>query len=232
MPLLKLDSGSDVKRWVLVTTSDWLKKNNPDGIVDAVFALLADPLPSDGIGKFDPTKTHCLQKYVADVAFSNAAAAKDREGAEAAIKFAALERNANAVGEASKECAEGEIKIVNPEISGISRHQDGASMGADEINKNSTLAVARALKLIDADPLTATEVGTFKKGDPKDPTARGFSCNDSKITGKGCIFEEDRLVIDATPEEIAAAVADIQCNPVWCKGSQPVPDKSAEEPKA
>ncbi|KAG0141369.1 hypothetical protein CROQUDRAFT_98869 [Cronartium quercuum f. sp. fusiforme G11] len=202
---------------IVRTTSDWLKKNNTDEIIDAVYALLGDQNAKVGAGKFDPMNIHCMQKRVADVAFSNALLVKDRAGAEAAIKFAGLERNTPAVGKASKECLEGEIKILNPEIARIIRHQDAASKGADEINKKSTLSVAKSLKMIDADFLTAIDVGTFKAGDTSDPTAAGFSCNKQGGSGKGCIVDNNLLVIDATVEEINKAVANVKCRPIWCK---------------
>lgn len=46
----------------------------------------------------------------------------------------------------------------------IPMSQDAAAEGGKEINHQSTLSVAKSLKMIGADPLTAIEVGTFAPG--------------------------------------------------------------------
>ncbi|KAJ3515374.1 hypothetical protein NLJ89_g1801 [Agrocybe chaxingu] len=96
-----------------------LNLNNPDGIVDPVFALLGNAAAQQGLGRIaDPD---CLQLATADRAFTNAKAAGDVAGQVAALIYRALERNTGAVGQASVACTS--IQAVNPEIAALQQHQ-------------------------------------------------------------------------------------------------------------
>ncbi|CAK7241370.1 MAG: hypothetical protein STHCBS139747_002831 [Sporothrix thermara] len=185
----------------LVRTS--LNVNNPQGIVDPVFALLGDAAAAAGAGTV--TNLACLQQATADQAFTNAKAAGDIPGMAGALLYRAIERNTGAVGTASAICNE---TAVNPEIQAISQHQDPASPDAASINKAITLALAKELAGIGADPLLALESGTFAPGTLGDPTAAGNSC-DTSDDEPGCIFTQNLLVLDASIAEISAAVAGI-----------------------
>lgn len=72
------------------------------------------------------------------------------------------ERNTGSVGLASVLCTE---TAVNPEIAAIQQHQDPASDGAAELNKQITLDLAVQLAAIGADPQLALQAGTFAPGD-------------------------------------------------------------------
>jgi hypothetical protein len=54
----------------------------------------------------------------------------------------------------------------------------------------------------------ALDTGTFAPGSLTDNTGAGNTC-DTQNDPVGCIFTEDRLVPDATEDEIAAAVAGV-----------------------
>ncbi|KAG7112837.1 Pathogenicity cluster 5 protein d like [Verticillium longisporum] len=75
-------------------------------------------------------------------------------------------------------------------------------------NKAIALALAKQLALIGGDPLLALESGTFVAGELNDRTAAGKSC-DSANDPVGCIFTQRLLLLDATPDEIKAAVKDV-----------------------
>ncbi|PNH44505.1 hypothetical protein VD0004_g3170 [Verticillium dahliae] len=187
----------------LIAVNELLQLNNPFNIADSVFGFLGAAAAADGAG--DVTNTDCLQQITADSAFTGAKTAGDIDGMANALIFRALERNSLSVGERSALCNE---TAENPEIAAISQHQDPASEGAAEENKAITLALAQQLALIGADPQLALESGTFPPGEIGDPTAAGFTCND-ETDPVGCIFTENLLVPDATPEEIDAAVAEV-----------------------
>ncbi|KAJ0168620.1 hypothetical protein CTA2_3439 [Colletotrichum tanaceti] len=185
-------------------TDEFLKKDNPKEINNAVFGLLGDAGAQRGAGKV--ANPACLQQEIADQAFTNAKAAGDIRGMSAALVYQTLERNTGSVGKASANCGE---KPVNPQIAALpSRHQDAASDGAAENNKAVTLALAKQLASVGGDPMLALESGTFAPGDKADPTAKGNSC-DEQNDPDGCIFTGKTLVLDATPEEINAAVKGI-----------------------
>ncbi|KAH6706715.1 hypothetical protein EV126DRAFT_333349 [Verticillium dahliae] len=187
----------------LIAVNELLQLNNPFNIADSVFGFLGAAAAADGAG--DVTNTDCLQQITADSAFTGAKTAGDIDGMANALIFRALERNSLSVGERSALCNE---TAENPEIAAISQHQDPASEGAAEENKAITLALAQQLALIGVDPQLALESGTFPPGEIGDPTAAGFTCND-ETDPVGCIFTENLLVPDATPEEIDAAVAEV-----------------------
>ncbi|KAI0013035.1 hypothetical protein F4779DRAFT_613903 [Xylariaceae sp. FL0662B] len=179
-----------------------LNLNNVDNIQGAVFGLLGNAAAADGAG--DVEDLDCLQQRIADQAFTNAKEANDVEGMTNALIFRALERNTGSVGLASVLC-ESET-AVNPEIAAIQQHQDPASEGAAELNKQITLDLAAQLASIGADPQLALQAGTFEPGDPDDPTGAGNTC-DEEDDAVGCIFTQDLLVEDATADEIDEAVA-------------------------
>ncbi|KAM7202966.1 hypothetical protein V8F20_004213 [Naviculisporaceae sp. PSN 640] len=189
--------------FVLDLTRIALNLNNPKGILDPVFGLLGNAAAADGAGTV--TNLDCLQQETADQAFTNAKAIGDIPGMAGALLFRAIERNTLGVGVKSVLCTE---TAVNPEIAALTQHQDPASDGAAEINKAITLELAKQLALIGADPLLALESGTFAPGDLNDATGRGNSC-DTDPNDPGCIFTDRLLVLDASIEEVQAAVADI-----------------------
>ncbi|KIW16176.1 hypothetical protein PV08_06227 [Exophiala spinifera] len=177
--------------------------NNPLNIQDPVFGLLGDAAAAAGAG--DVTDLACLQQETADTAFTNAKAAGDVGAMAAALVFRAIERNTGKVGLASAICTQ---TAANPEIAAITQHQDPASAGAADINKGITIALAQQLAGIGADPLLALESGTFAPGSLDDNTGKGNTC-DTADDEPGCIFSQRLLVLDATPDEISSAVADI-----------------------
>ncbi|EEY20090.1 conserved hypothetical protein [Verticillium alfalfae VaMs.102] len=184
----------------LTITREFLNLNNPKGIVDPVFGLLGDAAASKGAGKV--TNLACLKQETADQAFTNAKKVGDIRGMSAALVYQALERNTGSVGGVSAACTD---KPVNPEIGAFAQHQDAAGPGALAGNKAIALALAKQLALIGGDPLLALESGTFVAGDLNDRTAAGKSC-DSANDPVGCIFTQRLLLLDATPDEIKAAV--------------------------
>ncbi|EXJ67981.1 uncharacterized protein A1O5_08595 [Cladophialophora psammophila CBS 110553] len=186
----------------LTTVNQFLKIDNPDNIVDAVFGLLGNAAASAGQG--DISNTDCLQQATADRAFTNAKAAGDVDGMTAALIYRALERNTGAVGQASVPCTA--IQAENPEIAAISQHQDPASNNAATVNKDIALALAVQIANIGGNPLDALQSGTFAPGTIGDPTAKGNSCDDQNDP-VGCIFTQNLLVEDATEDEVNAAVA-------------------------
>lgn len=178
-----------------------LNLNNPDGIVDPVFALLGNAAAITGAGKIaDAT---CLQQATADQAFTNAKAAGDVQGMVDALIYRALERNSGKVGATTDPCTS--IQAKNPEIAAIQQHQDPASPDAAAVNKAITLELAKQIKAVGGDPQLALKSGTFAPGQLDDPTAKGNSCNDANDP-VGCIFTGNLLVEDATADEIDAAV--------------------------
>ncbi|KAI8723002.1 hypothetical protein NCS52_00154800 [Fusarium sp. LHS14.1] len=189
--------------FVLVITREFLNLDNPKNIQDPVFGLLGDGAAAAGAG--DVTNLACLKQETADQAFTNAKAAGDLRGMAGALLFQAIERNTAGVGVASKLCTEA---AVNPEIGALTQHQDAASENAGALNKAITLELAKQLAGIGADPNLALLSGTFAPGDTDDNTGKGNSC-DTEEPELGCIFSEKLLVLDASEDEIAAAVADV-----------------------
>ncbi|RSM18114.1 hypothetical protein CDV31_003036 [Fusarium ambrosium] len=189
--------------FVLEITREFLNLDNPKSIQDPVFGLLGDGAAAAGAG--DVTNLACLKQETADQAFTNAKAAGDLRGMAGALLFQAIERNTAGVGVASKLCTEA---AVNPEIGALTQHQDAASENAGALNKAITLELAKQLAGIGADPNLALLSGTFAPGDTGDATGKGNSC-DTEEPELGCIFSEKLLVLDATEDEIAAAVADV-----------------------
>jgi hypothetical protein len=185
----------------LTTVQEFLQMDNPDEIVDPVFGLLGNAAGSAGQGLI--TDTDCLQQATADRAFTNAKAAGDVDGMTAALIYRALERNTGSVGLASVNCTS--IDAVNPEIAAISQHQDPASEGAQQININIVIVLAQQIVNIGGDPLAALESGTFAPGEIGDPTAAGNTCDDAD-DAVGCIFTQNLLVEDLSPEELLAAI--------------------------
>ncbi|KAG9254863.1 uncharacterized protein F5Z01DRAFT_654992 [Emericellopsis atlantica] len=190
--------------FVLTITKEFLDMDNPKGIADPVFGLLGNAAAAEGAGTV--TNLDCLKQETADQAFTNAKAASDLRGMAGALLFQAIERNTGKVGLASVLCNE---KAVNPEVAALASHQDPASPGAAETNKKITLELARQLAGIGADPNLALLSGTFAPGDLNDNTGAGLTC-DTLEPDLGCIFSQKLLVLDATTDEIAAAVANVQ----------------------
>jgi len=146
---------------VLRATNTALKLDNPLNIVDAVFSLLGNAAAANGAGDVTDDRLDCLQQIIADQALTNAKAAGDLDLATNAILFRALERNTLTVGGTSALCNE---TPVNAELANIQQHQDPASTGAADINKNVEIETAKALASIGADPLLALQSGTFAPG--------------------------------------------------------------------
>ncbi|OJD21670.1 hypothetical protein ACJ73_06990 [Blastomyces percursus] len=186
---------------ILASVQESLQLNNLNQIQDATFGLLDNEGAAAGAGLIqDPD---CLQQATADQAFTNAKAAGDVDGMTHALIYRALERNTGTVGLASALCES--IEAVNPEIAAITQHQDPASAGAAEINKQIALDLAVQIASIGGDPLLAIESGTFAPGDVNDATGVGNTCN-TEGDEEGCIFTENLLVPDVTEEEINAAL--------------------------
>jgi hypothetical protein len=181
----------------------FLNLDNPKGIVDPVFGLLGNAAAAQGAGQV--TNLDCLKQETADQAFTNAKAAGDVRGMAGALCYQAIERNTQKVGQASVICTE---TPVNAEIAALTQHQDPASTNAGAVNKAITLELAKQLALMGVDPLLALETGTFAPGNLNDATGKGNACDDLN-SGAGCIFTKKLLVLDATVEEIQAAVANI-----------------------
>ncbi|KAK3319701.1 hypothetical protein B0T19DRAFT_404269 [Cercophora scortea] len=189
--------------FILKLVQKSLVLNNPKKIQDSVFGLLGNAAASAGAGLV--TNPDCLQQETADQAFTNAKAAGDIPGMAGALMYRSIERNTGKVGLASVICPQ---KAVNPEIAALTQHQDPASANAASINKGIVLELAKQLAAVGADPLLALETGTFAPGSTSDNTGRGNAC-DTQNDDPGCIFSQNLLVLDATPEEIAAAVVGI-----------------------
>lgn len=174
------------------------KKDNPLGIVDAVYSFLGNKGAAAGAGKFDHSNLHCMKKFIADTAFSVAKKDKDLRGMTASIIFASLERNTPCVGCAGKDCTD---KMKNPEINRIIMHQDAASKDAANINKKATLSVAQSLVDIGEDPIMALLSCTWPAGTPNTSDAAGKSCDDPKDEA-GCIITKGLLHLDYTPKDL------------------------------
>uniref|UniRef100_L2F9U8 Uncharacterized protein n=1 Tax=Colletotrichum fructicola (strain Nara gc5) TaxID=1213859 RepID=L2F9U8_COLFN len=163
-------------------TREFLNKQNPKAIADPVFGLLGDGAAKAGAGQV--TNLACLHQETADQAFTNAKAEKDIRGMSGALVYASLERNTAGIG-------------------------DPATDNAAADNKAVTLELAKQLASIGGDPMLALESGTFAPGEKTDTTFKGNSCDDQNDP-TGCIFTTKTLVLDATPDEINAAVAGIK----------------------
>jgi len=184
--------------------NDLLKQNNPDEIVDAIFSLLGNAGASKGLGKIQDAV--CLQQAVADQAFSNAKANNDIAGMTNALIFRTLERNSGTVGGKSDLCTS--IKAVNPEIAALQQHQDPAGEGAQDLNKQIALELAKQIASIGGNPLDAIKSGTFAPGQLGDPTAKGNTCDEANDPN-GCINTQNLLVADVNEADIQAAVAGV-----------------------
>ncbi|RKF61364.1 hypothetical protein OnM2_043073 [Erysiphe neolycopersici] len=185
---------------ILVAQRKLLAISNPLEILDPVYGLLGDKAASQGAGKV--TNLKCLQRKTADQGFTNAKNAKDIEGMTNALIYATLERNTGAVGKASDTCDE---PATNPEINALKQHQDPASPGADKENKELVLELARQIESIGGKPEDAALSATFAPGKLGDPTAKGNSCDDQDDP-EGCIYTKKLIQVEATPEEIKAAI--------------------------
>jgi len=179
-----------------------LVKNNPNGIVDSIFGLLGNAAATQGLGKL--TDPDCLQQATADKAFTNAKVAGDVQGQVDALIYRALERNSGSVGATSNACTS--LQPVNPEIAALSQHQDPASANAASVNKAIVLELAKQIASVGGNPQDALKSGTFAPGKVGDSTGKGNTCDDANDAA-GCIFSQNLLVNDATPDEINAAVS-------------------------
>lgn len=148
----------------LSITQEALLKNNPKNIQDAVFGLLGNQAAAAGAGQV--TNLDCLKQETADQAFTNGKAVGDLRLMAGALVYQALERNTGKVGQASAACTD---KATNPEVAALAQHQDPASANAASVNKDITLALAKQLKSIGADPNLALLSGTFAPGDVSSP---------------------------------------------------------------
>ncbi|KAJ7916375.1 hypothetical protein B0H13DRAFT_2449420 [Mycena leptocephala] len=210
---------------ILTAVQASLAKNNPDGIVDAVFGLLGNAAAAGGLGKL--TDANCLQQATADQAFTNAKAAGDVDGQVSALIFRTLERNSGTVGGTTTPCTS--LKAVNPEIAAIQQHQrsqDPASTNAAAVNKAIVLELAKQIASVGGNPQDALKSGTFAPGNPNDSTGKGNTCDDAN-DAVGCIVSQNLLVpglarlsimgrtsltyalSDATADEINSAVAGV-----------------------
>ncbi|CBY02317.1 hypothetical protein IAQ61_006902 [Plenodomus lingam] len=203
---------------ILRAVNEVLQQDNPDEIQDAVFGLLGAAAAAEGAGNIaDAGKclyrrcaddqslisTDCLQQATADQAFTNAKAAGDVDGMTNALIYRALERNTGSVGLASVPCTS--IEAVNPEIAALQQHQDPASDGAKELNKEIASELARQISAIGGDPALANEASTFEPGEIGDQTGAGNTCDDLDDAA-GCINTLNLRVDDLSEDEIAAAV--------------------------
>jgi len=148
----------------------------------------------------------CLQQNIADRAFTNAKAAGDIEGQTFALIYRALERNTGSVGLASVPCVS--VQAVNPEIAALQQHQDPAGEGAQALNKQIAIELARQIASIGGDATLANEASTFAPGQLGDPTARGNTCDDEN-DDLGCINTQKLRVDDLSAQEIADAIEDV-----------------------
>lgn len=122
-----------------------------------------------------------------------------------ALIYRALERNTGSVGLASVPCES--IQAVNPEIAALQQHQDPASDGAEELNKQIAAILAQQIAAIGGDPTLANEASTFAPGEIGDPTGAGNTCDD-EADDAGCINTLGLRVDDLSEDEILAAVSD------------------------
>ncbi|KAJ4001695.1 hypothetical protein F5050DRAFT_1708057 [Lentinula boryana] len=182
--------------------------SNSQNLGDPVFGLLGDAAAAAGLG--DTTDPDCLQQNLADLAFTNAKAAGNVTLMTGALIYRALERNTGAVGLQSNACTS--TTAANSEIAAISQHQDPASDGAAATNKAVVLALAQQIASIGGDPQDALKSGTFAPGTIGDPTAAGNTCDN--IVDEGCINADNKLVEDATADEINAAVSGVAASSV------------------
>ncbi|EEQ92556.2 uncharacterized protein BDCG_07676 [Blastomyces dermatitidis ER-3] len=123
-------------------------------------------------------------------AFTHVKAAGDVDGMTHSLIYRALERNTGTVGLASALCES--MEAVNPEVAAITQHQDPASAGAAEINKQIALDLTVQIASIGGDLLLAIESSTFAPGNTEGDE-------------EGCIFTENLLVPDVTEEEIISS---------------------------
>ncbi|KAJ4303696.1 hypothetical protein N0V90_002597 [Kalmusia sp. IMI 367209] len=176
-------------RNVNLVVTESLNLNNPDNIQDPVFGLLGAAAAANGAGNI--ADADCLQQATADQAFTNAKEAGDP-----------WERNTGSVGLASVPCES--IQAVNPEIAALQQHQDPASEGAAELNKQIALELAKQIGAIGGDPTLANEASTFAPGQEGDPTGAGNTCDDDQ-DDLGCINSLGLRVDDLSEDEALAA---------------------------
>ncbi|KAK1231183.1 hypothetical protein PQX77_005709 [Marasmius sp. AFHP31] len=188
-------------RPTLLAVQNSIQENNVEGFLDPVFGLLGNAAAAAGLGNTQDAT--CLQQAMADRAFTNAKEAGDVDGQVQALIYRALERNSLSVGGTTDPCTS--VQAVNPEIAALQQHQDAASPGADQINKDIEIELAKQIASVGGDPLLALNSGTFAPGQTNDPTAKGNSCNDEN-DDNGCIFTLNLLTPAATEDEILAAV--------------------------
>ncbi|KAL2381311.1 hypothetical protein RJZ90_004033 [Blastomyces dermatitidis] len=149
-------------------------------------------------------------------AFTHVKAAGDVDGMTHSLIYRALERNTGTVGLASALCES--MEAVNPEVAAITQHQDPASAGAAEINKQIALDLTVQIASIGGDLLLAIESSTFAPGDVNDATRTGNNYllvflpfqlylpkRNTEGDEEGCIFTENLLVPDVTEEEIISS---------------------------
>lgn len=115
-----------------------------------------------------------------------------------------MERNTGSVGLASVPCTS--IQAVNPEIAALQQHQDPASDGAADLNKQIAAELAVQIDSIGGDATQANEASTFAPGQIGDPTAKGNTCDDANDKA-GCINSQNLRVDDLSAAEIQSAVA-------------------------
>ncbi|KAI1003523.1 hypothetical protein K3495_g4682 [Podosphaera aphanis] len=187
---------------IITSVDKSLKLDNPDKIVNPVFGLLGAQAAAPGAGSIK--NLDCLQRAIADRAFTNEKKAANIYGMANALIYAALGKKTGAVGKASNTCTD---KAVNPEINAISQHQDPDGSGAQDANKQIVLDFAMQLSSSGADPQLAAKSATFAPGRTDDPTTAGNTCDDQddKV---GCIFTKKLIQVEAIPDEIDAAVKD------------------------
>ncbi|KAL2359644.1 hypothetical protein RJZ56_007501 [Blastomyces dermatitidis] len=168
-------------------------------------------------------------------AFTHVKAAGDVDGMTHSLIYRALERNTGTVGLASALCES--MEAVNPEVAAITQHQDPASAGAAEINKQIALDLTVQIASIGGDLLLAIESSTFAPGDVNDATRTGNNYllvflpfqlylpkRNTEGDEEGCIFTENLLVPDVTEEEIISSKLNVTA--VDAVGANDVPDQA------
>ncbi|KAL0064683.1 hypothetical protein AAF712_008381 [Marasmius tenuissimus] len=212
-------------RATLLAVQKSIQENNVEGFLDPVFGLLGNAAAAAGLGNTQDAT--CLQQAMADRAFTNAKEAGDVDGQVQALIYRALERNSLSVGATTDACTS--VQAVNPEIAALQQHQDAASPGADQTNKDIEIELAKQIASVGGDPLLALNSGTFAPGQTNDPTAKGNSCNDEN-DDNGCIFTLNLLTPAATEEEIlAAAMGPTMEMPAGLLGTLETPETTAEQ---
>ncbi|KAI8815616.1 uncharacterized protein EV422DRAFT_349639 [Fimicolochytrium jonesii] len=152
------------------------------GFPDPIFALLGNAaalsaLTPTTVTDKDPNN---LQLHIADITITNCKKTTpvDPLCIARAVQFRALERNTPGVGTKSGAAT---AKPVNKELDEISQHQDPASDGAGQVNKEVEIAVARTLAGLGIEKGIAVglalETATFAAGNRADSTGKGNVCD-------------------------------------------------------